>query len=282
LGSFQEEAGQRDDPRTWHAVAGVYAELGRLDSAETAIQKSIALDGAYAPAWLSRSRYAEQSGRPEQALDYVTRAFGIDSTDTNTWLVLARLENQVGDPSRAIHRMQELLRVDPWSYTAIFELGRSYQKLDQTKTSAQLFERSNQLREVMQPVELLENTVLSDPSNFANRVRLADANRQIQRYDHAVRQYQAALILRPENLDLASNLGTLYLQMGKKSDAIDLFRSVLNKDPQHLATLLNVALLRIEEGDFRQSRIFFDKASAINPDHPLLVRIQQILEENGA
>jgi tetratricopeptide (TPR) repeat protein len=279
LDNFLSEAERGNDKRSWHAVAGVYSELGKLDSAEVAISKSISIDNTYAPAWLSRAMYAEQRGDSERALEFASRSFSLDSTESKVWPVLARLENQIGDASRAEAIMLRLAQVDPWSYTALFELGRSYQRMGKPDLATTYFERSNALRDMMRPVEMLEMNVRTLPSDFAQRIRLAEANRQIQRWDQAAIHYEAALTLRPENIDLASNLAALYLQMGQKQQARALLESVLDKDPRHFNALVNLSIMAIEEGDMERALRFLEQAREINPDHPMLARIRGLMGE---
>jgi len=281
LESYIAEAERQSDPRSWHAVAGTYAELGKLDSAEVAIAKSLAIDREYAPAWASRAVYAEQSGEALKALEYAHQSFALDSSNVSLWLTLARLENQVGSASRSMDLMKRLIQFDPWNYTALYELGKSYQLVGQSELSSSLFDQSNRLREVMQPVELLETSVRNNPSDFSQRIRLAEANRGIQRFDDAARQYQAALVQQPDNLELASTLGTVYVQLGKRAEAMELFTYVLKQDPDHFTTLLNLAVLFLEEQNVEQSKWVFEKAASLNPTHPAVERLRKIIANQG-
>ncbi|MDA0684228.1 MAG: tetratricopeptide repeat protein [Bacteroidetes bacterium] len=279
LPHFISENELREDPRAWHAISGVYFELGNIDSALVAAKQSARLDSAYRPAMVSLASYSSQIGAFEEALVFSRKAYGLDSTGSDILLQRARLENQAGDPEQAARLLTRLINTEPWNYSAVFELGRSYQVLGREDLSAAAFEHADRLRQQMQPVELLERRVAAAPADFSGRIELAESYRAQGRLTDALRHFLAAVRLRPDNLDLVSNLGTLYAQLGNGTEALARYRQVLSSDPDHVLTLLNVAVYFLEEGDVQKSKAFLDRAAKLEPDHPLLGRIRAALGE---
>jgi len=277
LPHFTAENALREDPRAWHAMSGVYFELGNIDSAMVAAKQSTRVDPSYRPAFVSLASYSSQIGAFEEALVFARMAFDLDSTSTDMLLQLARLENQAGDPGQAARLLTRLISIEPWNYSAVFELGRSYQANKREDLSATAFEHADRLRQQMQPVELLERRVEAAPTDFEGRVELADAYRGQGRLTAALPNYLAAVRLRPNNLDLLSNLGTLYAQLGNGEEALARYRQVLSSNPDHVLTLLNVAVYFLEEGDTVRSTAFLDRAARLEPDHPFIRRIRAAL-----
>ncbi|HAY37204.1 MAG TPA: hypothetical protein DCY57_09575 [Bacteroidetes bacterium] len=277
LSRFLQESQLESDPRSWHAVAGVYAELGVLDSALVAIESSLAIKDTYAPAWLSRAMYTEQAGDLSNALSYGRRSYQLDASKTTTWLLVARLENQIGTPDSALVLMQRMSEQDPFNYTALFEMGRSFQRMGNVEAANQMYVRSDEVRKIMKPVELLETDVREYPQRFSQRVQLAEANRAIGRWDQALKQYQSAVSMRPGNTELLSNVALMMVQLGQRDRAQNVFLDILESEPNHFPTLVNMTVFYLEVGNLEEAALYFNRARGQQPDNPVISRLASAL-----
>lgn len=266
------------DPRTWHAVSGVYAELGQLDSALVAIGNSLRIDSGYSPALVSSADYKSQRGDYEQALldMHVAKARGAFSSSFQ--LKLAKLENLAGDPQKAAQILFELAQREPWNYSAIFELAQAFRRLGEEEKAKSLFLAADAARIDAQPVELLERVVASQPLDFEKRVSLADAFRDQTRFEDAIPHYLAAIRLRPNNVELQANVATVFLQSGNEQEAIARFRSVLTTDPNNVTSLLNLSIYFIGKNELDKAKQLLDRAERVAPQHPSLDKIRARLQ----
>jgi tetratricopeptide (TPR) repeat protein len=277
LSSFMKEASIAADPRTWHAISGVYSELGNLDSALVAISNSLKLDASYGPALVSSADYKSQKGEFDGALLDMRSALTRMAPSPSLVLKLAKLENSAGDPKTAVSLLKPLMLQEPWNYSVKFELGQALRRVGEEKNAQALFLAADQARRDAQPIELLERIVSSRPADFEQRILLADAYRDQQRFSDALPHYHAAIRLRPNNLDLLANVATIYLQSGNEQEAIARFRSILMTDPNHLNSLLNLAVYFIGKNDREKGNLLLNRAERVSPGHPSLGRIRALL-----
>ncbi|NCB39257.1 MAG: tetratricopeptide repeat protein, partial [Erysipelotrichia bacterium] len=59
-------------------------------------------------------------------------------------------------------------------------------------------------------------------------------------FDHAIEEYERALKLEPENIDIMVNLGAACLQKGLSDRAIKILSRSLEKDPVNSPALYNI------------------------------------------
>lgn len=146
----------------------------------------------------------------------------------------------------------------------------------------------------------------SEPQNFEAQMTAADLYYQIERYDEAVKFYEAASALRPadtepmikagnayfdsnkfedaekwylraldkdpKNLNVRTDLGlTFYLRSPRDIDrAIKEYKASLAINPDHEVTLQNLALAYREKGDTENNRATMEKLKKINPNNELV------------
>ena len=90
---------------------------------------------------------------------------------------------------------------------------------------------------------LLE-AVRKDPSDFESTVKLGNLYYDAQQYPEAIKYYEAALKLHPENPDVRTDLGTSYWYTGDADHAIAEFQKSLKYRPDHPGTLFNLGVVR--------------------------------------
>ncbi|MFO0878032.1 MAG: tetratricopeptide repeat protein [Gemmataceae bacterium] len=72
-------------------------------------------------------------------------------------------------------------------------------------------------------------------------------------YAEARDQYQAALAMQPQSVDLLFRLASCQDKLGKKQEAEEAYRRVLQQDPNHLAARHALVLRQIESGQREQA-----------------------------
>jgi len=92
-------------------------------------------------------------------------------------------------------------------------------------------------------LELLKGVIAKDPSNFNALVQLAhhyfDANQPM----NAVKAYEQALELRPNDADLLTDQGVMFRRLGWYDKAIENFTRAAELDPNHIHSLYNLGVV---------------------------------------
>ena len=83
-----------------------------------------------------------------------------------------------------------------------------------------------------------------EPSSAAPRVQLANLYFDAERYDDAIRWYDEALKIQPNDADVSTDLGVSYYYTNQPDRALAQFQRSLAINPTHVKTLLNVGVVR--------------------------------------
>lgn len=86
------------------------------------------------------------------------------------------------------------------------------------------------------------------------------------RYDEAAKLFKQVIALAPENYRAYSNLGAVYLRLGKNDEALSNFEKSLLLKPNYVAAS-NLGTLSFFRGDFEGSIKAFDQALQIDPSN---------------
>jgi len=126
---------------------------------------------------------------------------------------------------------------------------------DYTKAEAAL--KKGNLREAR---KLLVSVVQQDPQHVEAHHRLAFVADKSGDYQMAELHYLTAHRLQPRNADIACDLGYSYLLQERYDDSRRFLEKALAVNPQHQASLLNLASLHAQQGDYDTALALFRKA----------------------
>jgi tetratricopeptide (TPR) repeat protein len=90
----------------------------------------------------------------------------------------------------------------------------------------------------------LQAAAEKEPADAKVRVDLGNLYFDAERYTEAVSWYQAALKIRPADADVSTDLGVCYYSLNDPDRALQQFETSLKIDPKHAKTLLNQGVVR--------------------------------------
>ncbi len=93
-------------------------------------------------------------------------------------------------------------------------------------------------------------------------------------YEIAIQEYEKALELAPDNVDILVNLGAVCLQKRRVDKAIDYFGKALTIDPNNSMALFDIGKAYMYKQDFRLGYMAFQQASGLLPDD---IEIKQLM-----
>ncbi len=124
----------------------------------------------------------------------------------------------------------------------------------------------------------LEEFLKNQPNSAEGHALLAQAYEKTQRTDDAVAQYQAAIIMAPENVaqyildsqDKAAYflLGNAYVNSGLPIQAITQYEAVLKIDSKHIGANTNLGAAYYQMGDLERATQQLQAALALAPNDP--------------
>jgi cytochrome c-type biogenesis protein CcmH/NrfG len=115
----------------------------------------------------------------------------------------------------------------------------------------------------------LKATADRNPSDPETRVQLGNLYFDAERYDDAVRWYEAALKVDPKNVNASTDLGIAYYYSNQPDRALAQFDRSLELDPKHSKTLLNIGIVRaFGKQDLDGAEKAWQRVLEVAPDTP--------------
>ena len=108
-----------------------------------------------------------------------------------------------------------------------------------------------------------------NPADADTRVQLGNLYFDAERYDEAVRWYEAALKVDPRNVNASTDLGIAYYYSNQPDRALAQFDKSLELDPRHSKTLLNIGIVRaFGKQDLEGAEKAWQRVIDVAPDSP--------------
>lgn len=118
-------------------------------------------------------------------------------------------------------------------------------------------------------VTALKSVAEQQPSNAQPRSELANLYFDAERYDDAIRWYEAALKITPNDVNLSTDLGVCYYYTNQPDKALLQLSHSLSIDPKHTKTLLNVGIVKaFGKQDLEGATKVWQQVVDLGPDTP--------------
>jgi tetratricopeptide (TPR) repeat protein len=95
-----------------------------------------------------------------------------------------------------------------------------------------------------QRIAALRTETEADPASVDSRVALGDLYFDAHRFDQAIPWYEQALALRPDLVEVSTDLGVSYYYVDQPGRAVAQFERSLEVDPSHAKTHLNLGIVK--------------------------------------
>jgi len=118
-------------------------------------------------------------------------------------------------------------------------------------------------------VKALTSVAERDPKNPKPRIDLANLYFDADRYEDAIKWYEQAVALAPNDVNVSTDLGVAYYYTNQPDKALAQFDKSLALDPKHVKTLLNVGIVRaFGKQDLTGATDAWQKVIALAPGSP--------------
>jgi len=251
---------------TWpYYTAVLRARRGDLEAALAAVDRALAIDAAYAPAWLWRGNWLLDVGRhqdAEAAFARATEHAGDASTRAAAVVGTARVQLARGQSAAAIPLLESLPGVGGHPYVQRL-LGRAYRESGRPEAAAVALAAS---------AEAVPMT-WSDPRQdvkwryvrgFTGLLNYGQALLKSQRPDAALEVMEPLRERHGDDRMLLNNLAVAYAATGRRDEAMATLRQALALYPDEFAFHLNIANRFLEGGDAAQALPHLDRVVALN------------------
>ncbi len=186
--------------------------------------------------WLDASQFALGAGLLPDALKAAKNGLKGGSEPLATYRLLAECNERLGRVEDAIVAYRNALVLAPNDSVLLNNLGL-------------LLRRSGRLTEARCAFEQAR----VDGHTLALLNNLANTYRDLGLLELSLECYDQALQLAPGNLEIHFNLGLLFAQINRVSDAINEFATIVAREPTHFAARLEWCDAVISQGSFNEA-----------------------------
>ena len=289
-----------DKAGLWLDLGNAEQKLGRLDEAQAAYDKALALDRHLADAHIALGQLLDLRGDHASALSHLTRAVKLDADDPAYRMALARHYLARGTATKARAAFEWLSKnADNDADRAFADSMLALLNRDGAQMLAGL-KRADALHPggyddaMEQAALLLFDLKRYDDARALLKLLLARpdpspevllaAGRtafRLEQWDEAESLLRRCLKARPESSEAWFQLGRVLSESGKLPDAIDAYRSSLKRNPDARNTQLNLAVLLARSGKEGEALALYQQLLKAHPRYTVALVNRAWLHERA-
>ena len=237
---------------------------GQVNDALLAIDRSIALDGGYAPSHWRRGLWLLDLSKEDDARAAFEKATALDPSNPGGWVGLARVALVQQRAADAVELLEQFLSQHPGDRYALHLLGTAYQRLGRADEA----EYALTIGATGEPVwpDAWSDDLLKFRVGFAQTLKEATAQLLNGNYNAAIPLLERLSRDRPNDLSLIQQLGLSYVAAGRSAEGLALLHGALERDPDNLETHLRLASAYVNTQDFAQGLAHAERAVALSPE----------------
>jgi tetratricopeptide (TPR) repeat protein len=251
------EGAVKADPKsaTAHYFLGLSQQSARLpDLAKASFSRALELQPQMALASAALANLIVKDGNHQEALQLAENARHADPELPLSYIATAQAFLAKGDLQQAESALQDGLRRDPSSLTAL-------------ATLLKIYSQENRVQEGLQRITGL---LQQYPQNAGLHILQGLAYfslKDLEKSETAVRQ---ALSLDPKTPDGYTLLANIHLARGAVEEAKADFRTAIAAHPRSLLNYMALVTLHEKEGNWQEARKLCEKAHDVDPNAPMV------------
>lgn len=255
--SGQPIAAVHDDYQRAHDLLEHYYRPHALETAIPLLQKTVAQDSRFAPAFADLGRanvlqFIQQRDTKyvEPARQASLQALNLKPDFASAHVTLGMLYTWTGKYDLASQELDDAIRQDKYNaqaYGAQAELFYRQGRNDEAETT-------------------LQKAISLAPEDWGLLQQLGSFYMETGKLAPSVEQWQKAVNLVPDNPRAYNNLGLVYRLQGRPADAEAAFRKVIDLDPT-FRHYMNLGDVFLDEGKYAEAKSAFEHAINLRPDY---------------
>ena len=192
-------------------------------------------------------------GRIEESLTTFQAALCLNPTSINNLKQVGRSLFLLGKHKNALDVFAEAEKLSPDDREIYHSQGMCYLYLKQYEKAVEAFENANSIQRYE-----------------ATFIQLARVYRLLGKEDEALRCYMDALESSPENAEILTAIGLLFLRLGNNTKAFEHLGNSLTYDPRNAKTILAAGSIIQDNQDMDVALIKYRVAACQTPNSPQL------------
>lgn len=245
-------------------LGGAQLAAGEKDNAVATFGKLVELEPQAPIAYLRLASAQLANKSPDDARNTFNKALELKPGLIEAQLGLIGLDMQQGRPNDAIRRAQQIQQQQPKSPAGYTVEGDIQASQKQFAKAAELYQKAFDLDKTSLLAMKLHGSLAASGKSAEAEAKTAQWLKQ-----------------HPDDVDMRAYLADSYMNRGQDQSAIDQYQAILQKAPDHLVALNNLAWL-LQKQRNPQALDYAERAHKLRPDDPtVLDTLGWILVEQG-
>lgn len=215
---------------------------------------------------LKKAKEAFQKNDLKTASLFLNEIIDQNPNATEAYFYLANVFHVRGELGKAIKGFQRVLELDPNHTDAAISLSVIYNDIGKYEEAKAIFEKANN------QVKNTQGQGVADPhlnKKFSlKHYELAEMYVSYSRCDEALFEYNKAIALDPDNLEIRIKVAKTYTKKGFTSKAFDELRRLKNENPGYMPARIALGLLYYGNGNIIEATAEWQNVLSREPNHP--------------
>lgn len=215
---------------------------------------------------LKKAKDAFQKNDLKTASLFLNEIIDQNPNATEAYFYLANVFHVRGELGKAIKGFQRVLELDPNHTDAAISLSVIYNDIGKYEEAKAIFEKANN------QVKNTQSAGVADPhlnKKFSlKHYELAEMYVSYGRCDEALFEYNKAIALDSDNLEIRIKVAKAYTKKGFTSKAFDELRRLKNENPGYMPARIALGLLYYGNGNIIEATAEWQNVLSREPNHP--------------
>lgn len=215
---------------------------------------------------LKKAKDAFQKNDLKTASLFLNEIIEQNPNATEAFFYLANVFHVRGELGKAIKAFSRVLELDPHHTDAAISLSVIYNDIGKYEEAKAIFEKANN------QVKNTQQQGLSDPhlnKKFSlKHYELAEMYASYGRVDEALFEYNKAITLDPDNLEIRIKVAKTYTKKGFTSKAFEELKRLKNEQPGYMPARIALGLLYYGNGNIIEAQAEWQNVLSREPSHP--------------
>lgn len=286
-----------NNPLFHNTLGLIHSQQHNTEAALECFKKATSLAPDFANAHNHLANQYRKMDDIENALKHYERAIKLDPDNVTLRFNIALMYMTLEQYTTAKQYLTQVLAAEPDHISARYHLGQIYLQISDYDQACLTFTKVLQKQpehidachdlalcdieqdKFQSAIDRLSKVLKKQPSYCDAHYHLGIAYLRQGEYSDALPHFLKQLEIQPYT-ECYFNIGVLLMYEGRQPEAKEYFEITLQRDPNHVDSLINLGVMALKSNDSRSALDAYKRALAIQPDNDEVRHIVNALEQN--
>jgi tetratricopeptide (TPR) repeat protein len=272
----------------WNILGASIAQIGKLDEAIEAYNKSIVLKPDYAEAYSNMGNALKDQGKLEEAIKAYNKSIAIKPDFAEAYNNMGAALKDQGKLDEAIEAYNKSIALKPDYAEAYNNMGNALQDQGKFEEAIEAYNKALSLKpdnaeaynnmglilkdqgKLDEAIEAYNKSIALKPDYAEAYNNMGNALQDQGKFEEAIEAYNKALSLKPDNAVMYSNMGNALKDQGNLDKAIEAFNKSIVLKPDYAEAYSNMGNALQDQGKFEEAIEAYNKALSLKPDNAVM------------